>query len=110
MNKDVQAKINQLSMIEQQAQQLSVQKQQFQAQLVETESAEVELDGSGEAYKIIGNIMVLKKKDELKKELSEKKEVLNLRIESFEKQEEKLKEKAEALQKEVMDAMKGEEQ
>ena len=109
MNKDIQAKISQLSMIEQQAQQFSVQKQQFQAQLVETESAEAELEGARESYKIIGNIMVAKKKEELKKELAEKKEVLNLRVESFEKQEEKLKEKAESLQKEVMDAMKEQE-
>ena len=106
MDKEVQEKISQLSMIEQQVQQFSLQKQQFQAQLVEAESAEREIQDSKECYKIIGNIMVSRGKDDLQKELAEKKEVLTMRVESFEKQEEKLREKAEALQKEVMEAMK----
>jgi prefoldin beta subunit len=108
MNKDIQEKINQLSMIEQNVQQFSVQKQQFQAQLVESESAERELTGAKESYKIIGNIMVLRDAESLKKEIIEKKEIINMRIESFEKQEAKLKEKAESLQREVLDAMKEE--
>jgi prefoldin beta subunit len=107
MNKDLQQKINQLSMIEQNVQQFSVQKQQFQAQLVEVESAEKELEHAKETYKIVGNIMVAKGKDDLKQELSEKKEIIAMRIESFEKQEDKLKEKAAALQKEVLEEMKG---
>ncbi|MBN1792633.1 prefoldin subunit [Candidatus Woesearchaeota archaeon] len=106
MNKDVQAKINQLSMLEQNIQQFSMQKQQFQSQLVEVESAEKELEGAKEAFKIISNVMVSCDKDALRKELSSKREMLNLRVESFEKQEAKLKEKAEELQKEVMEAIK----
>ena len=108
MNKEIQNKINQLSMIEQNIQQFSVQKQQFQAQLVETESAEKELEGSTHSFKIVGNIMVSKDKESLKKEISEKKEVLTMRIESFENQESKLKERAENLQKEIMESMKEE--
>jgi prefoldin beta subunit len=110
MNKDIQEKINQLSMLEQNMQNFSNQKQQFQAQLIELESAEKELGNSKEAYKIIGNIMVARDKEELLKEISEKKEIVNLRINSFEKQEDKLKQKAEELQKEVLDGMKKDEQ
>jgi prefoldin beta subunit len=106
MEKELQNKINQLSLMEQNLQNFSLQKQQFQAQLLELESAEKELKDSKEAYKIIGNIMVASDKDKLQKELAEKKEVLRMRIDSFEKQEAKIKEKAEALQQEVLSEMK----
>jgi len=105
MEHELQAKINQLSMMEQNLQNFALQKQQFQAQLMEAESAEKELKDSKEAFKIIGSIMVLSDKEKLQKELAEKKEMINIRIESFEKQESKLREKAESLQKEVMDEM-----
>ena len=79
----MQNKINQLSMMEQNIQNFALQKQQFQAQLLEIESAEKELKESKEAFKIIGNIMVSTDKETLKKDLSEKKETLKTRIESF---------------------------
>jgi len=106
MEKELQNKINQLSLMEQSLQNFSLQKQQFQAQLLELESAEKELRDAKEAYKIIGTIMVSSEKGQLQKELTEKKEVLKIRIDSFEKQEAKIKEKAEALQQEVLAEMK----
>lgn len=105
MNNEVQSKINQLSMMEQNLQNFSLQKQQFQAQLLEAESAEKEIEGAKESFKIVGNIMVSMDKETLKKELVEKKEMLTIRVESFEKQEAKLREKAETLQKEVLEEM-----
>ena len=106
MEKELQGKINQLSMMEQNIQNFSMQKQQFQAQLMEIETAEKELKESKEAFKIIGNIMVASDKEKMAKELADKKEVLKTRVESFEKQEEKIKQKAEIMQKEVLDSMK----
>jgi len=106
MDNNVQNKINQLSMMEQNLQNFALQKQQFQAQLLEIESAENELKDSKEAFRIIGSIMVASDKEKLQKELAEKKEVITIRIESFEKQEAKLREKAEAMQKEVLEEMK----
>ena len=86
-------------------QNLLMQKQQFQLQQVEIESALKELENVDEAYKIVGNIMVLSKKDDLKKDLSSKKEVMELRIKNMEKQEAQLREKASKLQDEVMKEM-----
>ena len=106
MEKELQSKINQLSMMEQNIQNFSMQKQQFQAQLMEIETAEQELKESKEAFKIIGNIMVASDKENVAKELAEKKEIITARVESFEKQEEKIKQKAEIMQKEVLDSMK----
>src|SRR3989338_4389632 len=98
---DAQEKIRMLQMKEQELRQLQMQKQTFQLQLMEVESALKELQGAPEAYKIIGNVMIQAKKEELAKELSEKKETAELRISSLEKLEAKTREKAEALQKEV---------
>ncbi len=99
---ETQEKIKQLQMLEQALQQLLAQKQAFQLQLMETESALKELEGTNEAYRIIGNIMVLTKKEELNKELQEKKETTMLRINALEKQESKTREKASSLQKDVL--------
>ena len=46
--------------------------------------------------------MLPKKKEDLKKELSSKKEIINIRIKNLEKEESKTREKATALQKEVI--------
>ena len=100
-----QEKIRQLQMLEQALQQLLMQKQAFQLQLMETDSALKELEGTQEAYKIVGNIMVLTRKEELEKDLKEKKETMELRISSLEKQETKTREKAASLQKDVIESM-----
>jgi len=59
---EAEKKLNQLQLVEQSMQNLLMQKQQFQLQQVEIESALKELENVDEAYKIIGNIMVLSKK------------------------------------------------
>jgi len=82
------------------------QKQQFQSQMVEAESALNELGSSQESYKIIGNIMVRSQKERLEKELKEKKEILELRISTLEKQEKSIKSRFKELQSEVMKEMK----
>ncbi|HLC96880.1 MAG TPA: prefoldin subunit beta [Candidatus Nanoarchaeia archaeon] len=105
VSKETEQKINQLQMFEQGLQNLLVQRQQFQSQLVEVESALSELKDSKESYKIIGNIMVAADKNGLQKELESKKETTQLRIKTLEKQEKSIKEKAEKLQQEVLEKM-----
>jgi len=105
MNKDVQEKIQQLQLLEQNMQQFHTQRQQFQAQLAEVDSALKELENAKEAYKIIGNIMVSSNKEELQKNLKEKKEIVELRIKTMEKQEGHLKNKAKKIQEEVLEEM-----
>jgi prefoldin beta subunit len=105
VSKESEKKISQLQLLEQSMQNLLMQKQQFQLQQVELESALKELEKVNEAYKIVGNIMILSKKDDLKKDLDSKKEVMELRIKTMEKQEDQLREKASKLQNEVMKEM-----
>ena len=100
------ADITQLQLLQQNLQNILVQKQQFQKQLAELNSALKEIETSETTYKILGNIMVATKKDDLEKDLKEKKELLDLRIKNFDKQEKNLKEKTEELQKKVMAEMK----
>ena len=98
-------KINKLQMIEQNLQQILSQRQQVQGQIVEIGSALEELEKTEDAYKIVGNIMVKVSKEDLNKDLKEKKERTELRIKTFEKQETTMKETAETLRKEVMEEM-----
>ncbi len=99
-------KVAHLQMLQQNLQALLVQKQQFQMQLNETESALAELKNAKQAYKIIGNIMVLSSQQEMEKDLKEKQEMFELRIKNIEAQEERLRKKAEELQKEVLSELK----
>jgi prefoldin beta subunit len=101
----MQEKINRLQSIEQNMQHLLQQRQQFQMQLMEVDSALEELKKTDRAYRIIGNIMVASEKGVMEKDLSDKKERVSLRIKSVEKQETKLKEQAKTLREEVMTAM-----
>lgn len=103
MDKETESKIQELQILEQNLQNMLLQKQNFQGKLLENENALKEIgDLKGESYKIIGTIMILKDNKILKEELNSEKEIIELRIKSIEKQENKIKEKMEDIQKEVM--------
>ncbi|MAG19857.1 prefoldin subunit beta [archaeon] len=107
MKENIQEEIMQLQMLEQNLQNILMQKQQFQAQLNEAENALKELEkAKGDTYKIIGTVMIASNKTDLKKELKEKQETSNLRIKNIEKQEKLIKEKSTELQNKVMKSMK----
>ncbi len=110
VSKETEQKISQLQMFEQSLQNFIGQKQQFQLQLVEIESALKELEEIDTAYKIVGNIMVQTDKNELKADLQSKKEVLELRIRTMDKQEAQVKEKTSKLQAEILNKIKKEDQ
>lgn len=102
-------KVNQLQLVQQNLQNIMLQKQQVEAQLTELNSALEELKGTKKAYKIVGKIMISTSEEKLTKDLEEKKEVAELRLNNFVKQEEKLKETITLLQKEAMGEMKKDE-
>ena len=106
MNKETQEKINQLQNLEQNINTLIAQKQQFQAQDLEIDNALSQIEKTEEVFRIIGNIMVASPKEDVKKDLDEKKEVISLRLKTIDKQEEKLRTKATELQREVLKEMK----
>ncbi len=98
--------INQLQLLQQNLQNILLQKQQLQKQLSEIDSALESMKDSTSTYKIVGNIMVASKKTDLQKDLQQKKETFYLRIKNFEKQEQTLKQKLGEFQQKVMQQIK----
>lgn len=99
-----QEKIQEMQFLEQNLQNLLMQKQSFQIELSESESASKEIENSGdEVFKIIGQLMVKTDKAKLKKELAEKEKMLNLRIKTIEKQEDSLIKQLDKLRDEVIE-------
>ena len=98
--------IQKLSMLEQSLSSVVSQKQQYNKQFLELESALTEMKGVSEAYQIVGSIMVKKTSAELSKDLEEKKKVLEVRLKSLEKQEKSLREEVKELQEKVVSELK----
>ena len=101
-----QKKIQEIQMIEQNLQNIIIQKQAFQIELTESSSALKEIEKSGdEVFKIIGQLMVKTDKVEMKKELENKKKILELRLKTIETQEKSLTEKSEKIRDELIKEM-----
>lgn len=105
MDKETQEKITKLQMMEQNLQNLLLQRQQFSSQAIEVESALKELETTEPVYKLVGSILVKTEPAVLKQELTAKKELVELRIKSLEKQENQIKDRSAALKTEVMKAI-----
>src|SRR3989338_6650587 len=102
IDKETERSIQELQSLEQTIQNLFLQKQAFQIELSETSNALEELKKTkDDAFKIVGQIMVKTDKAELEKELDDKKKLLNLRLNSIQKQEDLISEKIEKLKEEI---------
>jgi prefoldin beta subunit len=85
------------------------QKQQVELELGETEKALEELGKASDneqVYKFAGNLLVKVKKDDVTKELNEKKELANTRKMVLAKQETRFRETLKDLQTKIDDAVK----
>ncbi len=65
------------------------------------------LPDDAKLYKMVGNIMVEKKKDEVVKELSDRKEDIEIRLKALKSQEEALKKDVERLTSEIQKLLGG---
>ncbi|MAG78916.1 prefoldin subunit beta [Candidatus Pacearchaeota archaeon] len=100
-------KIQEMQMLEQNLQNLLLQKQAFQMELSETQAALKELEGSkDDVFKIVGQLMIKTDKSKAKKELFDKEKILDLRMKTIEKQENNLTKQLEVLREEFMKVMK----
>ena len=98
-----QEKIQEMQVLEQNLQNLFMQKQSFQIELSETQSALKEILGSGdEVYKMVGQLMIKSNREKIKGELENKEKFLEIRLTSVEKEEAFLMEKLEKLREEIM--------
>ena len=95
-----QSDIRELQVLDHNLQQLAMQKQSLQLELNEALNALSEIDKTAdEVYRVIGPAMMRVDKSSLKKELEERKKLLALIMESFEKQESIIESKMLAMQK-----------
>ncbi len=101
---EVRGDLVKLQQIQQQLQNLMFQKQNIQVQKIEVENAlkEIEnLKAKEDVYEIVGNVMLKKAPESLKSSLKDKSELFNLRINSLDKQINKLTEEAKEIQGKV---------
>jgi prefoldin beta subunit len=101
--------IAQFQQAQQQAQALTVQKQQLELALHETERALGEVDKlepSATVYKSVGGILIKAGRDEVKKELTERKETLDLRVKTVERQEGRVIERLREMRDKLQEALK----
>ena len=100
-SQEKQKKIQEMQIIEQNLQNLLLQKQTFQMEISETKAAKKEIEKSNDVFKIIGQLMIKANKEKTIEELINKEKILDLRIKSMEKQEASLIERSENLKKEI---------
>ncbi|MEM7821425.1 MAG: prefoldin subunit beta [Candidatus Aenigmatarchaeota archaeon] len=103
MSEETKNMITQFQAYQQQLQTILLQKESLNMQIFEIERALEELNKTkeNEAYKIAGQVMIKKPVEELKKELSEAKESIEIRIKSLEKSEAKTNEKLKELETKI---------
>jgi len=102
-NQPNQLKMEEMQILDQKMNNLLMQKQSFQIELNETQSALEEINKSGEeVFKIVGQLMIKSNKTKVKEELSNKEKMLDLRLTTLEKQEESLMKELEKFREEVV--------
>ncbi|MDF1557615.1 MAG: prefoldin subunit beta [ANME-2 cluster archaeon] len=100
----VQNQLAQIQQVQQQAQVLAQQKNQLEIMLKESDMALEELDKLGDGvpvYKNVGNLMIKTEKDKTTEELKEKKETLGLRLQTINRQEERIHKRFTQLQEQL---------
>ncbi len=103
LDKETEKQIQELQILEQNSQQILMQKQALQLELSEIENASAEIEKSkSDVYKIAGQIMIKAKKEDLQKDLQEKQEIVSLRLKSLGEQDKTLSKNLEEIRKKVL--------
>jgi len=100
--------VKQFQNYQQQLQAIMLQKESLRLQQIEVENAleELEIGKEKEGYKIVGSIMIKKSVKDLKKELKEKNDNINLRLKTIERTENKLTERLRELQGKLQEMLR----
>lgn len=108
MSPQLRQQLAQFQAVQQQAQTLAVQRSQMEFQLKDLERTLELLDGTkedAELYKSSGAILVRSEKGKLLEELKEKKDTLELRIKTLQKQEKRFEGKMKEMQEDIRKAL-----
>jgi len=98
----------QLQQIQQQAQAIAVQKNQVEITLKETDLALEELEkvnADAVVYRAIGDLLIRTERDKTKESLKEKKDTLDLRMQTLARQEERAQKRFQQLQEQLKQAI-----
>lgn len=100
--------LEQFQQYQQQYQAVMFQKEQIRLQQMEIEKAleELEIAKADKAYKISGPIMIKKDTEDIKKELQEKKEDMDLRLKTLARAEEKITERLKGMEENIKKMVK----
>lgn len=104
----VQNQLAQLQQVQQQAQMLIGQKNQVSMMLKDTEMALKELEKLDEdsiIYKNVGEILIKANKNKTLEELTEKKDMLDLRLKTLSRQEERVQNRYKQLQEQIKQSL-----
>jgi prefoldin beta subunit len=104
----VQNQLAQLQQLQQQAQSVMTQKSQIEVLLRETEAALKELEKSSEdavIYKSVGELLFKAEKQKLAEELKERKDMMDLRLKTISKQEERIQGRFTQLQEQLKQSL-----
>ncbi len=109
LDEETQNKIQELQMLEHQFQQILMQKNAYSMEANETELILKELvNADGEVFRIIGNQVAIKStKEKISEDMKKKKELIETRLTSIDKQEKEFSEKIESLREEIMEKIRG---
>ncbi len=102
--------ISRLQQLQQNLQAIMMQKQQLEVEMVETDRALQELKKAGAddaVYKNAGSVLIKAKKEEVIKELEEKKELSNTRTMVLGKQEARVKENLKEVENKINEMIRG---
>lgn len=95
--------MQEMQILEQNLQNILMQKQAFQMEFSETQSSLKEIKvAKGDVFKIIGQLMIKTDQKKMEEELITKEKMIDLRIKSLEKQEEAFSEKLTKLRDEML--------
>jgi len=80
--------IQEMQILEQNLQNILMQKQAFQMEFSETQASLKEIkESKGDVFKIVGQLMIKTEKDKMQEDLINKEKMIDLRIKTMEKQE-----------------------
>ncbi|WP_457554748.1 prefoldin subunit beta [Candidatus Pyrohabitans sp.] len=105
----LQHQLAQFQQLQQQAEAITTQRLQMELQLKEVARALDEVQKLGEdaeVYRSVGNLLIKSTRDDVEKELKERKETLELRISTLKRQEEKVTSRLKELQVKIQDAIR----
>lgn len=99
ISQETEQSIIQLQNTQRQLQSIAGQRQRFEFEVLQTDSALAELEkANGKTYKSVGTLLIEAPPKDLKEELNERRENMNARIDTLKKQEDRLRSKGEELQ------------